>query len=111
MASVLAVIVGGVLLVGCGPSEARTALAIEHPSWVTVGSDAEGSTLRFVTECADVVEVSVQPDVGVDGLPRVTVWGHPRIGRCRPEVVVVVPAGTTRLEDGTTGMVVDLPSA
>ncbi len=101
---------GCLLLVGCGPSEERTALAIEHPRWVTVGSGAEGSMLRFVTECADVAEVSMEPDAGVDGLPRVTVWGRPQVGRCQPEVVVKVPAGTTRLEDGTTGMVVDLPS-
>ena len=102
--------VGCVLMIGCGPADDRTALAVDHPRWVTVGSGDEGSSLRFVTECADVDEVLVEPEAGVDGLPLVTVWGHPRVGRCRPEVEVTVPAGTTRLEDGTTGMVVDLPS-
>lgn len=100
---------GVLLLVGCGPSRNLTALAIDHPRWVTVELGVEGSVLHFVTECADVAEVSVEPGAGVDGLPRVTVWGHPQNGRCHPEVVVTVPTGTTRLEDGTTGMVVDLP--
>ena len=103
-------LVGWVLMVGCGPSDDLTALAVDHPRWIAVGPGEQGSSLRLVTECADVVEVSVEPEAGVEGLPLVTVWGHPRLGRCRPEVVVTVPAGTTRFEDGTTGMVVDLPS-
>ena len=69
-----------------------------------------GLSLRFDTECAEVSKASVEADAGVDGIPLVTVWGHPQVGRCRTEVVVTVPAGTTRIEDAATGMVVDLPA-
>lgn len=103
-------VLGLLLVVGCGASEERIALAVEHPQWITVANGPQGASLRFDTECADVAEISVEPGAGVDGVPLVTVWGRPRTGRCRPEVVVTVPPGTTRVEDATTGMVVDLPA-
>lgn len=97
-------------MVGCGPSEDGTALAVEHPQWIADTSGGEGSALRFDTECADVSKAIVETGGGVDGMPLVTVWGRPRLGRCQTEVVVTVPVGTTRIEDAATGMVVDLPS-
>ncbi|MEO6989285.1 MAG: hypothetical protein ABI239_11635 [Aquihabitans sp.] len=101
--------VGLVLLFGCGPSEDPTALAVEHPQWVAAASE-DGPSLRFDTECADVSKATVEAAGGVEGIPLVTVWGRPRMGRCRTEVVVTVPAGTARIEDAATGMVVDLPA-
>lgn len=103
-------VVGLLVVGGCGPSEERIALAVENPQWVTVADGSEGPSLRFDTECADVAEISLEPGAGVDGVPLVTVWGRPRTGRCRTEVTVTVPPGTTRVEDATTGMVVDLPA-
>lgn len=101
---VLAVVVAGVLG-GCGrPDEAGTALAITDPDWSATG--------RFVgrVECADHVAVRVEPGAGVEGVPLVTATGRPKLGRCRPTVVVDLPTGTTRIEDAATGTVVDLPT-
>jgi hypothetical protein len=78
----------------------RTALAIQTATWR--GPD----TLELTTECATEVDVAVDAD---GELPRITVWGEPAVGRCHPQVTVVVPAGTHRVVDGTTSMVVDLP--
>lgn len=107
---VAAVVAAGLMLVvGCGPPEDTTALAVEHPQWVA-GPGVEGPSLSVDTECADISTSTVEIDAGVDGVPLVTVWGHPRVGRCRIEVVVTVPEGTTRIEDAATGMVIDLPA-
>lgn len=101
------VVVAGIagLLGGCGrPDEASTALALEDPTWA-----GPERVIGFV-ECAEDVRVRVEPGAGVEGLPLVTVSGRPKLGRCRPAVVVDVPAGTTRLEDAASGTVVDLPA-
>lgn len=97
------------LLAGCGPSEDHTALAVDHLEWTAPPAGENGPWLRLDTECAEVSEASVEPGAGVDGVPLVTVWGRPRVGRCRTELVVPVPSGTTRIEDAATGRVVDLP--
>jgi hypothetical protein len=89
-------------LTGCG-SDGRTALAIDEVTWHGPGA------LRITTECSTEVEVEVGVDHGGSGLPEVTVWGRPSIGRCRPAVTVRVPRGTTRIVDGTTSLVIDLP--
>jgi len=89
-------------LSGCGADGQRTALAIRSTSW-----DDEGRlVLQF--ECAEVDSVDVEPGAGEAGIPLVTAWGEPTLGRCAPEVAVSVAAGVDRIDDATTGMVVDL---
>lgn len=90
-------------LAACG-SEERTALAIESLRW------NGPATLLVSTECATEVEAEVGPDHSGADLPEVTVWGRPSVGNCRPATTVTVPEGTTRIVDGTTSMVVDLPA-
>jgi hypothetical protein len=96
-------------LTGCGTDPGRTALAIEATRW------AEDGTLVVATECARLLEAEVGRDHGGSDLPQVTVWGRPEVGRCEPEVVVTVPRDAagglpTKIVDGTTAMVVDLPA-
>lgn len=100
---VAAAVVGMAGLTGCGADEGRTALAIESTSWNEQGE------LVLELECADTSEVEVTPGAGVDGLPLVTAWGEPALGRCRTTVVVPVGPDVTRIDDAATGMVVDLP--
>lgn len=90
-------------LTACGGGD-RTALAIEELRWIGT------TTLVVTTECATEVEAEVGPDHSDAGLPEVTLWGNPSLGTCQPSVAVVVPEGTTRVVDGTTSMVVDLPA-
>jgi hypothetical protein len=95
-------------LAACGTETGRTALAIERTRWAGDG------TLVVSTECARDLEVEVGADHGGSDLTEVTVWGRPEVGRCGPEVAVALPrdpAGrpATKIVDGATSMVVDLP--
>jgi hypothetical protein len=95
--------------VSCGAGSDRTALAIEATRWAADG------TLVVTTECARDLEVAVGADHGGSDLAEVTVWGRPEAGRCEPEVTVALPddpggGRPTKIVDGTTSMVVDLPS-
>jgi hypothetical protein len=96
-----ALAVGG--LAGCGADEGRTALAIRSTAWNGRGE------LVVTLECAEDHEVDVAPTAGVDGIPLVTAWGQPALGRCATRFVVPVAPGVDRVEDAATGMVVDLP--
>lgn len=87
---------------GCA-ADRDTALAIDGARWVEPG------VLAVTTECASAVRVEVDDDPAGTGLPRVTLRGVPETGRCTPRREVRLPADTTRLVDGTTSMVVDLP--
>lgn len=96
-------------LTGCGADPGRTALAIEGTRWATDG------TLVVTTECAGRLEAEVGPDHGGSDLPQVTVWGRPEVGRCVAEVTVTLARDTAgrlpaKIVDGTTSMVLDLPS-
>lgn len=92
------------LLAGCGAIDPpRTALAVRSARWV--GPEAVALTL----ECAELESAEVDPTAGVDGIPLVTAWGAPRLGRCDTQLVVPVPPTATRIDDAATGMVVDLP--
>lgn len=91
------------VLAGCGNDE-RTALAIEDVRW------RDKTSLVVSTECATDLATEVGPDHSGTGLPEVTVWGDPSMGTCRPTSVVVIPDGATRIVDGTTSMVIDLPA-
>ena len=93
----------------CGTDTGRTALAIERTRWT------DDDTLVVSTECARDLEVEVGADHGGSDLTEVTVWGRPEVGRCHPEVAVTLPpdpAGRppTKILDGTTSMVVELPT-
>ncbi|QXC62799.1 hypothetical protein KSP35_08475 [Aquihabitans sp. G128] len=90
-------------LAGCGAHEGRTALAVRSTRWV--GPDE----LAVTVECAEVSSADVEPGKGVDGLPLLTVWGEPSMGRCASQLVIPVPPGVDRIDDAATGMVVDLP--
>lgn len=90
-------------LTGCGADEDRTALAVRSTRW------NERGELAVTVECAEVAGREVRPGAGVEGLPLVTLWGRPKIGRCRTEVTLPLPDGTSRIDDAATGKVVDLP--
>ena len=91
------------MIAACSARSGRTALAIEDVRW-------HGTTsLLVTTECATDLEADVGPDRQGADLLAVTVWGEPAIGRCRASSTVEVPAGTTRIVDGTTSQVIDLP--
>ena len=81
---------------GCGTDEAGTALAIRSTRWNPSGR------LVATTECAEIERASV---VGTE----VWITGQPNVGRCSPEVVLLVPPGTRSVTDAATGTVVDLP--
>ena len=94
-------------LSACGGPAPRTALAIEDAHWTARG------TLVVTTECADDVEVEVGADHGGSDLMEVTLWGRPRVGRCRPSLEVPLDPGVratrpSQVVDGTTSMVVDI---
>jgi hypothetical protein len=91
------------VVVGCGAEQPRTALVATEPRWV------DASRVEVRVECATEVTSTVQPGAGVDGLPLVTVWGHPKAGRCTVPVTLDLPPGTARIDDAASGMVVDLP--
>lgn len=101
----IAGVLGTAGLAGCGhPGEGGTALALADPRW-------DGPQRIIVTvECAQDVVAQVEPGAGTEGLPLVTIDGRPKVGRCRPEVALDIPAGTTRVEDAATGTVIDLPA-
>ena len=99
---------------GYGADSGRTALAISGTEDVGFSAD-----LRLVTECADEVTVEVARDPAGSGLALVTVWGRPRVGRCRAPAYVTSfelqgqsAAGQTepvrKFVDGATGFVVDI---
>ncbi|CAN5514647.1 hypothetical protein BH10ACT1_BH10ACT1_32500 [soil metagenome] len=90
-------------LAGCGRDEGRTALAVRSTRWVSP------TELAVTVECAELGTLDLEPGAGIDGLPLLTVWGDPQVGRCAPRIVVPIPAGVTRIDDAATGMVVDLP--
>ncbi|MBX3283747.1 MAG: hypothetical protein R2746_06605 [Acidimicrobiales bacterium] len=96
-AVLLSIAVALAVLASCGPDEAGTALAIRSTRWDRAGR------LVATTECADAVRAEV---VGDD----VRITGTPKVGRCRPQVVLEVPPGTRSVTDAATGMVVDLPA-
>jgi len=98
-----AVLVAAPSLGGCSRAHERTALVATSPRWLGV------DRIEVEVECAARVEASVRPGAGHDGLPLVTVWGEPRAGRCRVPVALDLPAGTERIDDAASGMVVDLP--
>lgn len=102
-AGAVALAVAAVGLTACGPGDARVALAIHDARWT--GPD----TVTVTVECSTDVSASVAPAAGTDGLPLVTIGGHPVDGRCWTPVPLVLPPGTTRVDDATTGMVVVLP--
>ncbi len=91
------------LLAGCAGNGGRTALAISDVRW-------HGATALVVsTECSTDLEAEVGGRGRGSGPIEVTLWGEPDMGRCRSKTKVEVPAGTTRIVDGTTSLVVDLP--
>ena len=91
------------LLAGCGADDGRTALAVRSTRW-------SGPTgLAITVECAHLDSYTFEPGAGIDGLPLLTAWVEPELGRCTTRIVVPVPAGVTRIDDAATGMVVDLP--
>ncbi len=94
------VVLGG--LTSCA-QHSRTALAITDVEWTAP------QELALATECATEVQAEVGADHSGTGLPEVTLWGVPTVGGCRPTATVELPARTTRIVDGTTSMVVDLP--
>src|SRR5699024_3226744 len=94
-----------ILLISCGSDAPRTALAASSPVWI------DTTVIELGTECSEDLDVDVEPEGGVDGVPLVTIWGRPQFGRCRSAVQVDLPDGTTAFEDGTTGMIVELPPA
>ncbi len=104
-AAILGLTVVAAAMTGCGrPDEGGTALALEDPTWA--------GTQRVVgsVECADDVQVRVEPGTGTEGLTLVTATGRPKVGRCRVAAVIDLPPGTTRIEDAATGTVIDLPA-
>ncbi len=101
LAAALAVSALGLTACGAGPE--RTALAITETTWTPDGR------LVLGFECAELDSVDVEPGEGIDGLPLITAWGRPTVGRCTTEVTIPVPEGTTRIDDATTGQIVDLP--
>ncbi|HEX2578553.1 MAG TPA: hypothetical protein VHK88_19575 [Aquihabitans sp.] len=89
---------------GCGADGRRTALAVQEARWTATGE------VVVTFECSEALEVAVEPGRGTEGVPLVTAWGEPQVGRCARQAVLAVPPGTTRLDDAATGMVVDLPA-
>ena len=69
------------VLAGCG-DDGETSLAIQHAR----RRDARHVELR--TECATKVRVEVTRAAGRK--PEVEIWGHPKVGRCQPSVVIRV---------------------
>ena len=104
MVMVGALLGAGVAMTGCASKEGRTALAIEHTS-----RSADGA-LTVSTECADIDEVVVTADHGGSPLAEVTVWGRPKLGKCKSRIEVSVEASQSQIVDGATSMVVDLPA-
>ncbi|WP_426573367.1 hypothetical protein [Aquihabitans sp. McL0605] len=117
--AVAVVVIAGAAFIGLsdgyGADSHETPLPISgvHP----VGFSAN---LQLEVECADHVRVEVRPDPAGSGLPQVTVWGRPRIGRCTPTDATIntlqlardaqqrgepVP---TKIVDGATSQVVSL---
>ena len=99
---------------GLGADAHRTPLAIESAT-----SFGFGGAYRLKVECADHVTVEVRPDPSGSGLPEVTVWGRPRVGRCHPDATFgggvgprIDPHNPTphprKIIDGATSQVVSL---
>jgi hypothetical protein len=91
---------GALALTGCGGGEERVALAIEDVAW------GDATHLYLYTECAEIDEVAI--DRELDPV-EVSLWGAPQVGTCEDRVVVKVDEGTTKITDGATSAVVDLP--
>ncbi len=88
-------------LAGCGGDEERASLAIEKAEW------ADATHLFVFSECAIIDDVEVDRS---GELVEVSLWGAPKNGTCNDWVVVKVDAGTTKIVDGATSQVVDLPT-
>jgi len=103
---VVAVVVAGT--VSCGTDDTETALAIASAHRVTP------TTVEVRTdECATDVRAIVERDAGGTDLPQVTLWGHPKRGRCRPSIDVRLlgPGAPAGIVDGATGVVVPVQPA
>ena len=87
-------------LAGCGGDEDHASLAIEKAEW------ADPTHLFVFSECAIIDDVEVDRS---GKLVEVSLWGAPKNGTCNDWVVVKVDAGTTKIVDGATSQVVDLP--
>lgn len=96
----LAVALGPAALTGCGTQQGRTALAI------TSARRTAGRVVLRV-ECADQLTVERGRDASGSDLVQVTVWGRPRVGRCRPALVLRGLPGDAFV-DGTTSQVVHI---
>lgn len=94
-----------VALVACAGSAELHALVAESPRRLDV------DTIQVEVECADDVEVEIDPAGGEAGVPLVTIRGRPRAGRCRIPVRIPVPAEATVFEDAASGMVVRIDEA
>lgn len=94
-------IVAASVLAGCGGDDGRTALAIDRAEVVDGG-------IVLLGECADRLEADVSPDPGGSGLTQVTLWGRPRIGRCRARLQVDLVSAPDKIVDGATSMVISV---
>ncbi|NLD77583.1 MAG: hypothetical protein GX643_13055 [Acidimicrobiales bacterium] len=99
----LALLAASITVLGaCGRNQ-RTALAIEDVRWHGTAA------ILLTTECATDLEVEVGPDNSGTGLTEITLWGSPSVGTCESSLSVSIDAGTARIVDGATSMVIDLP--
>jgi hypothetical protein len=89
------------MFAGCGADEDRVALAIVDTEW------SGESHLVVYTACAELNEVEIDR---TGELVEVSLWGAPRFGRCRDRMVLSVEPGTTKITDGATSAVIDLPT-
>lgn len=85
---------------GCGLDQGRTALAIQS------ASRPNGAVLLQV-ECADRIEIDQGRDPAGSGLEQVTIWGHPKVGRCHP-TIGLNDLGRDQFVDGATSQVVEV---
>lgn len=92
------VVVVAILAGGGGGGEPRVALAVQR-------AERAGDVVLLTVECADDLEVDQQPDPAGSGLPQITVWGSPKMGRCVPPVAVDALAGD-EFVDGASSQVV-----
>jgi hypothetical protein len=87
---------------GCGGDEDRVALAITGTRWV------DDARLELTTECAELEGRAWVTSRGAEP-PEVTVWGSPKVGTCEAVAEIRLVPGITKIVDGATSQVVDLP--